>query len=89
MSYENLKINKGYVGHVLKSFEFEECKGCRQLPAICGMVTTGNHKICPCIKCLVKAACIIHCKEYQQIFNTAIGCSPNLHVGLSYKVTEI
>ena len=69
------KISHEYVGHTLESFDFEECKGCIQVREACGMITMKNHEICPCIKCLVKTTCLNECEEYQEIFNTSIGCS--------------
>jgi hypothetical protein len=74
-----MKISHEYVGHTLKSFEFKECKGCIQVREACGMITMNNHKICPCIKCLVKPTCKVHCPEFDRIFNISIGCE-----GLEY-----
>ncbi len=62
----------------LKKYEFDQCKGCTQIRSACGMITTVNHEVCPCIKCLVKTTCVWHCQEYQDIFRTAIGCTLTL-----------
>jgi flavoprotein len=69
------EISHEYVGHTLESFEFESCKGCQQYPPVCNMITMNNQDICPCIKCLVKSSCKVHCPEYNRIFNTSIGCT--------------
>ena len=46
----------------------EECKGCAILsephdPYVCTIRQKKLHKICPCIKCIIKPVCDTACKE--------------------------
>ena len=86
MKTDKSKINKGYVAHLLIIYKFKECNGCPQIPSICNMITSGNHKICPCIECLVKPICREHCQEYMDIFSVACGCSINIREKPTKKV---
>jgi len=80
------EISKEYIGHKLKSYDFKKCKGCLQIREACDMITMNNLNICPCIKCLVKTTCKIHCPEYNRIFSISVGCSRFIDINYkSYK----
>ena len=70
-------ISKEYVRHTLTNYIFETCRGCKVNPEICGMISTNNQGICPCIECLVKPMCTDQCYDYDNIFSRAIGCTPS------------
>jgi hypothetical protein len=70
------KVNKGYVRHLLDCDIFDTCEGCQQDPRICGIISTGNTEICPCIECLVKPICSHEsCPEYELLLSEAMGCT--------------